>query len=165
MTTFGWPKVVFLRGIHCIYAHSNPVILITWERPKIRYKRNSLYPGKMSNEMALFQASKFAISGGFGLSGFVITGDLCLYSKVRSIQSKGKSFFLCFYFRPSQTSSAPLVAVRSIASSSVARAAFSLSFASFIHSQKIASERETHQQWKKAGPPWAKKGSLGIFTL
>ena len=36
---------------------------ITWVRPKIRYKRHSLYPRRISIEMELFPALKFTISG------------------------------------------------------------------------------------------------------
>ena len=45
------------------FIQGNPLLRITWERPKIRYKRYSLYPGRISSEMELFPASKFIISG------------------------------------------------------------------------------------------------------
>ena len=35
---------------------------MTWERPKVRYKRNSFYPGSLSKEMKLFLVPKFVIT-------------------------------------------------------------------------------------------------------
>ena len=39
-------------------------VIITWERPNIRYKQDSLYPGMciMRTEMELFPASKLDMS-------------------------------------------------------------------------------------------------------
>ena len=40
-----------------------PLKRITRERQTIRYKLNSLYPGRISHEKELFQASKFISNG------------------------------------------------------------------------------------------------------
>ena len=53
-----------IRGVfpRCyVRLHSNPVITNhSGERPNIRYKRDSLYPGGSTNEMKPFLLSKFA---------------------------------------------------------------------------------------------------------
>ena len=50
------------------------------ERPKIRYKRNYFYAGKITNEKELFLASKFATSGNWAYSGWLKWG-YCVYTQ------------------------------------------------------------------------------------
>ena len=42
---------------------SNPVIRITWERPNIRYKRDSLYPGRLNSKNLICFGHKIRYNG------------------------------------------------------------------------------------------------------
>ena len=53
---------------------ATPLERMTWESPKIRYKRDSFYPGRVSKELKLFLASKFVITGNSAYPGSILRG-------------------------------------------------------------------------------------------